>query len=52
MVESGPREVDMLSWTARAALELIGQSGLGKEIFRIEGKGLPKGQKQAIVSTN
>ncbi|OBZ67742.1 hypothetical protein A0H81_12348 [Grifola frondosa] len=28
-VHDGPQEVDMLSWMSRAALELIGQSGLG-----------------------
>ncbi|KAJ3829900.1 cytochrome P450 [Lentinula raphanica] len=28
-VQSGPREIDLLSWMARTALELIGQSGFG-----------------------
>lgn len=28
-VMSGTREVDMLSWMGRTALELIGQAGLG-----------------------
>ncbi|KAJ2922915.1 hypothetical protein H1R20_g14187, partial [Candolleomyces eurysporus] len=28
-VSNGPREIDMLSWMTRTALELIGQSGLG-----------------------
>lgn len=26
---SGPREIDILKWMGRAALELIGQGGLG-----------------------
>lgn len=29
-VGGGPREINMLAWTTRVALELIGQSGLGK----------------------
>lgn len=28
-VEDGPREVNMLDWMGRTALELIGQGGLG-----------------------
>lgn len=28
-VEEGPKDLDMVSWTSRAALELIGQGGLG-----------------------
>ncbi|KAJ7584776.1 cytochrome P450 [Mycena floridula] len=28
-VEAGPKEIDMLHWMSRTALELIGQSGLG-----------------------
>ncbi|KAK7056277.1 hypothetical protein VNI00_002830 [Paramarasmius palmivorus] len=28
-VESGPQEIEMLSWLSRTAFELIGQSGLG-----------------------
>ncbi|EDR04679.1 uncharacterized protein LACBIDRAFT_303978 [Laccaria bicolor S238N-H82] len=28
-VEDGPQEIDLVSWMARTALELIGQSGLG-----------------------
>ena len=28
-IEDGPQEIDVLSWTTRTALELIGQSGLG-----------------------
>ncbi|KAI0955818.1 hypothetical protein AcV7_006382 [Taiwanofungus camphoratus] len=28
-VKDGPREIDMLGWTGRTALELIGQGGLG-----------------------
>jgi cytochrome P450 len=28
-VQNGPREIDLLGWMARAALELIGQSGFG-----------------------
>ncbi|KAJ3775024.1 cytochrome P450 [Lentinula raphanica] len=28
-VQSGPQEIDLLSWMARTALELIGQSGFG-----------------------
>ncbi|KAK7466376.1 hypothetical protein VKT23_005100 [Stygiomarasmius scandens] len=28
-VESGPQEIDMLTWMSRTALELIGESGLG-----------------------
>ncbi|KAL1739164.1 cytochrome P450, partial [Schizophyllum fasciatum] len=29
LTASGPREIDMLHWTSRTALELIGRSGLG-----------------------
>ncbi len=28
-VRSGPQKLDMVSWMGRAALEIIGQSGLG-----------------------
>ena len=28
-VEDGPQAVDLLGWMGRAALELIGQSGIG-----------------------
>jgi len=28
-VKDGPQEIDILHWTTRTALELIGQSGLG-----------------------
>ncbi|XP_006462833.1 hypothetical protein AGABI2DRAFT_179442 [Agaricus bisporus var. bisporus H97] len=28
-LENGPKEIDMLHWTSRTALELIGQSGMG-----------------------
>ena len=29
MTEDGPREVDILHWMSRTALELIGRNGLG-----------------------
>ncbi|KAJ4481154.1 cytochrome P450 [Lentinula aciculospora] len=29
MIQDGPREIDLLGWMARTALELIGQSGFG-----------------------
>ncbi|KAF8550952.1 cytochrome P450 [Imleria badia] len=35
VVKSGPREVVMLLWTSRAALELIGQSGLGHSFDKL-----------------
>ena len=28
-IKDGPREIDVLDWMGRAALELIGQAGLG-----------------------
>ena len=28
-VSDGPRELDMLDWMSRVALELVGQGGLG-----------------------
>ena len=28
-VRDGPKELDMLSWMGRTALELVGQGGLG-----------------------
>lgn len=28
-VKDGPKEVDILDWMARTALELVGQAGLG-----------------------
>ena len=31
-LKTGPQELDMLSWVSRAALELIGQGGLGCSI--------------------
>lgn len=30
--KEGPREIDMLEWMSRGALELIGQGGLGTSI--------------------
>ncbi|EEB90112.1 hypothetical protein MPER_11726 [Moniliophthora perniciosa FA553] len=35
-VQNGPQEIDMLSWMARTALELIGQSGLGYSFDELE----------------
>ena len=32
-VKAGPQEIDMLQWFGRTALELIGQSGLGKHLY-------------------
>jgi cytochrome P450 len=29
IVQNGPKEVDLLKWSTRAAVELIGQGGLG-----------------------
>ena len=29
LVRTNPKEVDMLPWAARVALELVGQAGLG-----------------------
>jgi hypothetical protein len=40
-VASGPRELDIVDWMARLALELIGQAGLGysfKTLCDIEAK--------------
>ena len=36
-VKDGPCEIDMLSWMSRAALELIGQGGLGTFIDPLDG---------------
>lgn len=35
-MKSGPQELDMLNWTSRAALELIGQGGLGCSIDSLD----------------
>ncbi|KII90147.1 hypothetical protein PLICRDRAFT_108574 [Plicaturopsis crispa FD-325 SS-3] len=37
-VSSGPKEIDMLEWMSRTALELIGQSGLGVSFDSLEGE--------------
>ncbi|KAL0565641.1 hypothetical protein V5O48_016380 [Marasmius crinis-equi] len=35
-VKDGPQEIDMLSWMARTALELVGQAGLGHSFDNLE----------------
>ena len=35
--KDGPREIDLLNWMSRAALELIGQGGLGTFIDPLDG---------------
>jgi hypothetical protein len=35
-VKNGPQEIDILYWTTRAALELIGQSGMGYSFDSLE----------------
>ena len=32
LLKEGPREIDMLMWMSRAALEIIGTGGLGTSI--------------------
>ncbi|KAF8809815.1 cytochrome P450 [Phlegmacium glaucopus] len=39
--KDGPREIDVLSWMARTALELIGQSGLGYSFDPLTEDGVP-----------
>ncbi|KAF9236431.1 cytochrome P450 [Melanogaster broomeanus] len=40
-VKRGPREVNMLEWLSRTALELIGQSGLGYSFDDLKGRENP-----------
>ncbi|KAF9475405.1 cytochrome P450 [Pholiota conissans] len=40
-VKSGPQEIDVLSWMSRAALELVGQSGLGYSFDSLEEDSVP-----------
>lgn len=35
-VQQGPKEIDILHWTTRTALELIGQSGMGYSFDTLE----------------
>ncbi|THH05492.1 hypothetical protein EW146_g9889 [Bondarzewia mesenterica] len=37
-VEDGPKEVDMMDWMTRAALELVGQAGLGYSFDTLDDK--------------
>ncbi|CAA7269514.1 unnamed protein product [Cyclocybe aegerita] len=41
MTANGPKEVDMLDWNTRVALELIGQSGLGYTFDSLEENSIP-----------
>ncbi|KAK7466276.1 hypothetical protein VKT23_005004 [Stygiomarasmius scandens] len=47
-VKLGPREIDMLSWMARTALELIGQSGLGYSFDPMTEDAIPHPYTKAI----
>ena len=56
-VRDGPTEVDVHNWMGRAALELIGQGGLGYSFDPLEGEmqddyGLAIKQLQSVAPTS
>ncbi|KZP05461.1 cytochrome P450 [Athelia psychrophila] len=48
-VSGGPQEIDMLHWTGRAALELIGQSGLGYSFDDLGGDSRLSAYSEAVM---
>jgi len=47
-VENGPQEIDMLHWMSRAALEYIGQGGLGYSFRNLDDEGEPNEYSHAV----